>query len=514
MDPKFADAQTAPAGKDRRGPASWIPTKPTHRNAGVPGLTRTPEATVLQFPRRAGLIALLAAGALTAPAAADAAVTSSVSGDTLTVSSDQAADTITLAAAARVITVNGQATALGAGSQANIVVDAGDGADTVDASALAQTDYFALSVKGGGGDDLITGGAGNDDLNGEAGNDRIIGGPGSDHLAGGDGDDVLVWNNGDGTDVMDGDAGADEVEVNGAPTAGDAFTAVPLIVEGRVKFSRTNLGQFFINLSAERLTVNGLGGDDTFTGAPGLAPLTLLSVNGGTGDDTITGGDGPDLITGGDGNDVLAGGLGNDALDGGPGSDLLDGQEGDDRLLARDGTGDLVHGGTGTDSAQTDELTVDAVDGVEAIDATPPPAVIAPPAVPPPVVPPPVVPPIVDTRAFLPTLGHIAVVRSHRHLFARVPLRCSAVETGGCQTGVTITVAGAVRHGRHPTVVIGSGRVRLRRGQHGTLSIRLAGGAAALARHGRLSTHVQIATRDTAGNTASRRVAVSLRIPR
>jgi hypothetical protein len=331
---------------------------------------------------------------------------------------------------------------------------------------------------------------------------------------------VLVWNNGDGTDVMDGDAGADEIEVNGAPTAGDTFVAVPLIVEGRVKLSRTNLGQFFIDLSAERLTVNGLGGDDTFTGAPGLAPLTLLSVNGGLGDDTITGGDGPDLITGGDGNDVLAGGLGNDTLDGGPGRDLLDGQEGDDTLLARDGTGDLVHGGTGTDSAQTDALTVDAVDGVEAIVATPPPPVIPPPvvppaAVPPPVVPPSVVPPIVDTRAFLPTLGHIAVVRSHRHLLARVPLRCSAVETGGCQTGVTIAVAGAVRHGRvHPAVVIGSGRVRLRHAQQGTLAIRLAGSAGALARHGRLSTHVQIATRDTAGNTASRRVAVNLRIPR
>ena len=452
---------------------------------------------MFQFPKRAGLIALAAAGALAAPAAADAAVTSSVSGDTLTVSSDQAADTITLAAAARVITVNGQATALGAGNQANIVVDAGDGADTVDASALAQSDYFALSIKGGGGDDLITGGAGNDDLSGDPGNDRIIGFQGADHLEGGDGNDVLVWNNGDGTDVMDGDAGADEVEVNGAPTAGDVFTAVPLIVEGRVKFSRTNLGQFFIDLSAERLTVNGLGGDDTFTGATGLAPLTLLSVNGGSGDDTITGGDG------------------NDVLDGGGGSDVLDGQQGDDRLLARDGQGDVVRGGTGVDSAQTDALTVDAVDGVEAIDATPSPSVVPPPVAPPLVVPPPVVPPrVADTRAFLPTLGHSAVVRRHGHLFARVPLRCSAVETGGCQTRVTITAAGAVRLGGvHRTVVIGSGRVRLRRGQRGTLSIRLAGGAAALARHGRLSTHVQIATRDTAGNTASRRVSVSLRIP-
>ena len=51
-------------------------------------------------------------------------------------------------------------------------------------------------------------------------------------------------------------------------------------------------------------------------------------------------------------------------------------------------------------------------------------------------------------------------------------------------------------------------------GQRGTLSIRLPDGLAALARNGRLSTRVQVATRDAAGNTASRRVVVNLRIPR
>jgi Ca2+-binding RTX toxin-like protein len=592
-----------------------------------------------QFPKRAALTAVLAAGALAAPAAADAAVNSNVNDGThtLTVTSDQAADTITLAAAGGVITVNGQATTLAADNQANIVVDAGDGADTVDASALAVTNYSTLTVDGGLGDDLITGGKGNDTLDGGAGNDRVIGFQGGDTLKGGEGNDVLVWNNGDGTDSMDGDAGTDEVEVNGAPTAGDAFTAV--VDSGRVAFNRTNLGRFGIDFTAERLTVNGLGGDDTFTGAAGLAPLTLLSVNGGTGNDTITGGDGVDLITGGDGNDVLdggggddrvvgdrgtdtlrggegndalvwnngdgtdvadgdagfdrveingsptagdaltvrpngaraaidrtnlvpftvdftaealavsggggndqltvspglpgllvaadggsgndtltgaeendalVGGSGNDTLTGGGGSDLLDGQEGDDMLFARDGLGDLVRGGTGTDSAQTDALTVDAVDGVEAIDATPPP-----PPPPPPTPPPPTPPPVTDTKALLPSLGHIAVVRSHGHLVARVPLSCPAAETGGCRTTVTLTTARTVRLGRvRATVVLGSGGVSLRGGQRRTLSISLASGVAALARHSRLSTRVQIATRDAAGNTASRSVTVSLRIPR
>ena len=85
-------------------------------------------------------------------------------------------------------------------------------------------------------------------------------------------------------------------------------------------FQRTNLVPFAIDLSAERLTVNGLGGDDTFNGAAGLAPLTLLSLNGGAGDDSLTGGDGPDLITGGDGNDKLDGDGGDDRLVGDRGS--------------------------------------------------------------------------------------------------------------------------------------------------------------------------------------------------
>jgi len=569
------------------------------------------------------LIAALAGVALAAPTTAKAAVTTNVNGDTLTVTSDQEADTITLAAAGGFITVNRQATTLAADDNAKIVVNAGDGADTVDASALAAADYSALTVHGGNGDDLLTGGSDNDHLLGDGGNDRVVGFKGNDDLEGGDGNDVLVWNNGDNTDVMDGDAGADEVEINGAPTAGDIFTAAPNA--GRVLLTRANLIPFTVDFSAERLTVNGLGGDDTFNGAAGLAPLTLLALNGGTGDDSLSGGDGPDLITGGDGNDKLdggggndrvvgdrgtdalsggdgddalvwnngdgtdvmdgdagadnveingaptagdiftaapnagrvlftrtnlvaftvdfsaealavnggggddqltvspglpgllvtadggsgsdsltgadeadslVGGAGNDTLTGGGGSDLLDGQDGDDRLLARDGHGDLVRGGTGNDSAQTDALTVDAVDGVETIDATLP-------------------PPGPDTKALLPIIGHITVVRSHGHLIARVPLSCPAAETGGCQTTVTLTTGRTIRLGRvRATLVLGSGSVSLRGGQRSMLSIPLAAGVATLARHGRVSTRVQIATRDAAGNAASRRVAVSLRIPR
>src|SRR5204863_7612506 len=96
-------------------------------------------------------------------------------------------------------------------------------------------------------------------------------------------------------------------------------------------------------------------------------------------------------------------------------------------------------------------------DGVEAVDAIAPFPVVPPPVAPPAVVPPPVVsPPVAHTRALLPTLGHVAVVRSHRHLVARVPLSCPAAETTGCRITVTITTHGTARGGRaRATVVIG-----------------------------------------------------------
>ena len=216
----------------------------------------------------------------------------------MTVTSDQAADTINLAAASAFITVNGQADALpptitptSSSKQAM--------APTPQRERAHGRHYFTLTVDGGEEDDFITGGSGFDVLRGDGGNDRIVGFKGTDQLEGGDGNDELVWNNGDGTDVMDGDAGSDEVEINGAPTAGDVFSGVPL--DGRVFFSRTNWVPFTVDFSAERLTVNGLGGNDTFTGAAELAPLTLITANGGAGDDMLTGGDGPEVINGGDG---------------------------------------------------------------------------------------------------------------------------------------------------------------------------------------------------------------------
>ena len=97
----------------------------------------------------------------------------------------------------------------GVGASTLLSVDGGAGADT---------------VNGSDGPDLILGGEGNDILSGGGGDDRIVGDRGNDTMNGGTGDDTLVWNNGDDTDVANGDAGRDDVEVNGAPAAGDMFT--------------------------------------------------------------------------------------------------------------------------------------------------------------------------------------------------------------------------------------------------------------------------------------------------
>ena len=210
------------------------------------------------------------------------------------------------------------------------------------------------NMSAGAGADFLNGGDDNDTLTGGPGGDRIVGDRGGDTMIGGPGDDTTVWNNGDGSDKMDGEAGLDEVEVNGAAGAGDAFEIAP---NGqRVKFDRVNLVPFTLDIAtAETFEINGLGGDDTLLVKPGV-PMAVQA----------DGGDGNDSLTGAEEQDTFFGGVGDDTLNGGGGNDLLDGQEGDDTLLARDGVGDLVRGGAGTDSAKVDKA--DIVVDVEKVD--------------------------------------------------------------------------------------------------------------------------------------------------
>lgn len=193
------------------------------------------------------------------------------------------------------------------------------------------------TMYGGGGDDFLRGGVGADDLHGDSGSDTLFGDDGDDRLAGDEGDDQL--NGGAGDDTISGGAGAD--------------------------------------------TLNGDAGDDTIYGDDGADTLFGGAgsdiLYGNTGDDTLNGAAGNDSLFGGAGNDVLVGGTGNNILYGDDGNDLLTGETGndelyggagDDTLIGNDGTNVYV-GGAGNDTiigrSGTDTIQVDQASGNDTV---------------------------------------------------------------------------------------------------------------------------------------------------
>jgi len=99
-------------------------------------------------------------------------------------------------------------------SVTKIVVDAGDGNDTVNLAGVGKR----TEINGGAGNDTLTGGSGSDTISGGAGDDVINGGAGKDSIAGGDGNDTLHGDaggdllvGGPGSDVFDGGDGPDIV---------------------------------------------------------------------------------------------------------------------------------------------------------------------------------------------------------------------------------------------------------------------------------------------------------------
>jgi len=293
------------------------------------------------------------------------AVTASFSQGVLSVFGDNAANTIEVSRdAAGKLLVNGGAVKIkgGTASVANtslIQVYGQGNNDTLTLNeatgALPRANMF-----GGSGNDIITGGSGNDQLFGQSGHDTLLGkggfdflfgGTENDTLTGGDADDQvfgesgndrMIWNPGDDTDLNEGGAGSDTVEVNGGGGA-EVFTTT---ANGtRVRFDRLDPAPFSIDIgTSEELVLNANGGNDSFSATGNLAALIKITVDGGTGDDTILGSNGIDLLRGGDGNDFVDGQQGNDVAflgagddvfqwDPGDGSDTVEGQDGADTLL-------------------------------------------------------------------------------------------------------------------------------------------------------------------------------------
>jgi Ca2+-binding RTX toxin-like protein len=99
------------------------------------------------------------------------------------------------------------------------------------------------------------------------------------------------------------------------------------------------------------LTINGLGGDDKISAAALPAATLQLTLNGGSGNDTITGNAGNNLLTGGADNDTLNGGAGNDTLHGEDGKDSLNGGAGNDTITGGAGD-DTITVSSGNDTVQ------------------------------------------------------------------------------------------------------------------------------------------------------------------
>jgi Ca2+-binding RTX toxin-like protein len=191
----------------------------------------------------------------------------------------------------------------------------------------------------------------------------------------------MVWNPGDDTDLNEGGAGTDTVEVNGG--GGDEqFTTT---ANGtRVRFDRLNPAPFAIDIgTSEKLVLNANGGNDTYSATGNLAALIQITVDGGTGNDTILGSNGIDLLLGGAGDDFIDSQPGNDMTflgagddlfqwDPGDGSDTVEGQDGADTLLFNGSSGAEIftasaNGGRVQFTRNLGNIVMD-LDDVEAID--------------------------------------------------------------------------------------------------------------------------------------------------
>lgn len=135
---------------------------------------------------------------------------------------------------------------------------------------------------------------------------------------GGEGTDTATYNGTPNDDVIG-------IAPNGGPVA--AFAT------GAPTFNAT---------AVESFLVKGNTGNDTLNGIAGIAGLTTVTLDGGSGDDTLRGSNGADLLLGASGNDLLDGNVGVDTLQAGSGNDHLQWDPGDGS--------DIVEGEGGADT--------------------------------------------------------------------------------------------------------------------------------------------------------------------
>jgi RTX calcium-binding nonapeptide repeat (4 copies) len=232
-------------------------------------------------------------------------------------------------------------------------------------------------LTGGPGNDIVLGYHGNDTIDGGDGNDEVDGHDGNDQVRGGAGDDVM-WGDhyyGPGADLLDGGPGTDTTEEWGIPSDLDRQPRVNVTLDGAANDGRPGEGDNVVGI--ERINMYVVG---DFTGSDGPDQIKLVnpgnegpsSLIGLGGDDVLVGYDFDDQVDGGAGNDTVEGGRGNDTVTGGPGRDTIYGDAtsshcswysckvpfGNDTIQARDGEADNIDCGIGTDTAVVDKIDV------------------------------------------------------------------------------------------------------------------------------------------------------------
>jgi Ca2+-binding RTX toxin-like protein len=246
------------------------------------------------------------------------------------------------------ILIGGDGADLLAGGDGNDVLNGGRGNDT----ALLGTGDDIFTWNPGDGSDIVEGQAGFDTLqfNGANVNENInLSANGSrlrltrdvanivmdvngveqvNFVALGGADNITV-NDLTGTNVKQinlnlsvngtGDNQPDTIKINGT-NGNDTITLSSVSGGVAVTGLSAQATIFGAETSNDTLVINGLGGNDVINGSASSLRLTL---DGGTGNDTLTGSGANDIIRGGDGNDRLTGGAGKNILDGGTGDNTV-----------------------------------------------------------------------------------------------------------------------------------------------------------------------------------------------
>ena len=130
-----------------------------------------------------------------------------------------------------------------------------------------------------------------------------------------------------------GDGAADNITVNGTQVA-DNLGATGNAAGVEVFGLKAKVNISFQEQANDRLTLNGLGGDDVIDATALTADSIQLTINAGLGADILRGSAGDDLVNGGDGDDTAFLAAGDDTFVWNPGddNDTLEGQDGFDAL--------------------------------------------------------------------------------------------------------------------------------------------------------------------------------------